>query len=652
LATNVVKNRDQRPGLDEDAALRSVVEGTAGDTGESFFRSLVDHLRTALGTMGAWVAEVDEERGELHALAMRMRDGWYDGFSYRFEGTPCERAIEERHALHVPERLVELYRGNPTMKRFGAVSYLGVPLFDASGRVMGQLAVLDDKPMPGEPRGMAIFQIFANRAAAEMRRLQAERATRERETQLRLLFENTMDAILDFDEDFRVALMNPAARRAFGHTGVDSALDVRDLLRETSRERLVSSARDLLGPDAEQSLWIAGGLDALTRDGHRFQAEATLSHYRREERHQFTLILRNVEERLAAERRIVELTRETHHLSEELKALQNPERIVGSSSALLRALRALEQVQATDTTVLLLGETGTGKELFARALHQGSKRSERPFVKLNAAAIPHNLIESELFGHEKGAFTGATQRRDGRFVLADGGTLFLDEIGELPFELQAKLLRVLQEGELEPVGSSRTRRVDVRIVAATNRHLSECVKAGSFREDLYYRLAVFPITIPPLRERDGDVEALARVFLEKYARQLGRSFAPLSEPTLAKLRAYAWPGNVRELENVIERGVIVSKSRVFDVDLALPEPSPKSQPRRPAATHDRVLSMDELERLERDNFERALHEARGRVSGPEGAAARLGINPSTLNSRLRALGLKPGRAVTAGRRRH
>jgi PAS domain S-box-containing protein len=628
--------------LDDALVLRSVVEGTASDTGESFFRSLVDHLRTALGTMGAWVAVVEPEGGELRALAMRMRDKWFDGFTYRVEGTPCERAIEERHALHVPDRLVELYRDNPAMKQFGAVSYLGVPLLDAKGVVMGQLAVLDDKPMPGEPRGLAIFQIFAHRAAAEMRRLQAERAARERELELRLVLDNALDAILDFDEDFRVGLLNPAARRAFDFRAApDGNPDVRELLQPASRERLESCARELLLPGAAQSLWIAGGLDALKHDGRSFQVEATLSHYRRDERHQFTLILRDVEERLAAEQRILALTRETRYLSAELEALQNPDRIVGSSSALLRALHALDQVKRTDTTVLLLGETGTGKELFARALHAGSKRSERPFIKLNAAALPHHLIESELFGHEKGAFTGATQRRDGRFVLADGGTLFLDEIGELPLELQSKLLRVLQEGEFEPVGSSRTRRVDVRVVAATNRDLRAGVAQGSFREDLYYRLAVFPITIPPLRERDGDVEELARVFLATYSRELGRSFAPLSEPTLAKLRAYSWPGNVRELENVIERGVIVSKNRVFDVDLALPEASPRSQRRAASAVqHDRVLSMSELAALERDNFTRALREAGGKVSGPEGAAARLGIHPSTLSSRLRALGLK------------
>jgi len=628
--------------LDENEALRRVAEGTASETGARFFHSLVDNLRSALGTMGAWVATLDDSRTTLSAVSMRMRDDWLDGYTYAVAGTPCEAALEERRAVHVPDRILELYHGIPAYGRYGAVSYLGVPVFDADGRIIGHVAVLDDKPMPEEPRSMAIFQIFANRAAAELQRLGAERAAAEREAQLRLLVDNAMDAIVDFDDEFKVALMNPAARRVFGYADAHQpALDVRDLLTKTSRARLASCVQELSAPNAEHSRWIAGGFDALTRDGGRFQAEATLSHYQRENRHQFTLILRDVEERLTAEQRIISLTREANYLSEELKSLQGFERIVGSSAALLRALRALEQVAATDTTLVLLGETGTGKELFARAAHASSKRSQRPLIKLNCGAIPHNLIESELFGHERGAFTGATQRREGRFVLADGGTLFLDEIGELPLDLQPKLLRVLQEGELEPVGSSRTTKVDVRIIAATNRNLAELVAQGRFREDLFYRLNVFPITIPPLREREADIEELSRVFLDKYARRLGRSLAPLSEPTLRKLRGYGWPGNVRELQNVIERGVLVSTSGVFDIDLALPEAAKKAaltEPREP----DRggVLSMAEMLEFERTNFERALSQAGGKVSGADGAAARLGINPSTLSSRLRALGLK------------
>jgi PAS domain S-box-containing protein len=627
---------------DETEVLRRVMEGTASETGERFFRSLVDNLRSALGTMGAWVATLTPDRAELTAVSMRLRDDWLDGFTYPVLGTPCEVALSERRTVHVPDRIVDLYRGVPSFKRYGAVSYLGVPVLGAEGSIIGQVAVLDDKPMPEEPRSMAIFQIFANRAAAELQRLRAQRAVEEREARLRLLLDNAMDAIVDFDDEYEVAFMNPAARRAFGFADSPQAVvDVRDLLSKPSRARLTSCVNELLSPGAGQSLWIAGGLDAVARDGGRFQAEATLSHYRREQRHQFTLILRDVDERVKAEQRILTLTREARYLSEELKSLQSFERIVGSSAALLRALHALEQVAATDTTLLLLGETGTGKELFARAAHAGSKRSQAPLIKVNCGAIPHNLIESELFGHEKGAFTGATQRRDGRFALADGGTLFLDEIGELPVELQPKLLRVLQEGEFEPVGSSRVTKVDVRIIAATNRNLAELVAQGRFREDLFYRLNVFPVTIPPLRERDADIDELARVFLEKYTRRLGRSLAPLSEPMLRKLRRYRWPGNVRELQNVIERGVLVSTSGVFDLDRALPEATDKpaaAETREPEP--DRVLSVTELEQLERKNLLRALRQTQGKVSGPGGAAELLGMNPSTLSSRLKALRIR------------
>jgi PAS domain S-box-containing protein len=628
--------------FDEQAALRRVVEGTASETGERFFRSLVESLQSALGTMGAWIATPQEGQRALRALSMKVREEWLDGFVYQLEGTPCETALDERRVLHIPDRVMLLYRGDPSLVHYGAVSYMGVPLFAHDGRIVGQLAVLDDKVMPAEPRYMAIFQIFANRAAAELERLEAERAVHEREARLRLLLDGAMDAIVDFDGGFRVALMNPAARRIFG-CPEQSALpaDVRSLLADASRQRLELCAAELSAPDsARTSQWLAGGLSARTCHGEPFHAEASLSHYRAFEHQRFTLILRNVEERLAAERRILSLTREAEYLRDELKRLEDYGHIVGSSKPLLRALQEIEQVAPTPTTVLLLGESGTGKELFARALHARSKRGDKPLVKLNCAAIPHNLIESELFGHEKGAFTGATQRRDGRFALADGGTLFLDEIGELPLELQPKLLRVLQEGELEPVGSSRTLTVDVRIVAATNRDLADAVKRGTFREDLFYRLNVFPVRIPPLREREGDVAELAQAFLEKHARKIGRSLAPLSEAALAKLRAYPWPGNVRELQNVIERGVILSTHGIFDLERALPEAQQVQQPASSAAEPERVQTVGELLALERANIERALDQSGGKVSGPRGAAALLDTHPSTLNSRMRSLGIK------------
>lgn len=274
--------------LDENELLRRLVEGTASETGEGFFRSLVEHLRDALGTMGAWVATLDESGAALTAVSMRMHDEWLDGFNYSVAGTPCEVALSERRAVHVPERLVELYHGKPSNRDYGAVSYLGVPVFDSAGNIIGQVAVLDNKPMPHEPRSMAIFQIFANRAGAELQRLQAERAAQEREAQLRLLVDNALDAIVDFDDGFKVALMNPAARRIFGYAdAADAVSDVRDLMSQASRARLANCVKELAAPGAGQSLWIAGGLDALSRDGSRFQAEATLSHYRREHHHQF-----------------------------------------------------------------------------------------------------------------------------------------------------------------------------------------------------------------------------------------------------------------------------------------------------------------------------------------------------------------------------
>jgi PAS domain S-box-containing protein len=643
--------------LDELTALRTIVEGTATETGEDFFRALVANLAKAMGTIGAWVATYSAADRTLRALSLLMRDQWMDGFEFAIDGTVCQSVIEERRCVHIPDRIVDLYRNDPRLKRYGAVSYMGVPLLGADGAIIGQVAVLDDEPMPAEPRGTALFQIFAHRAAAELRRLQAERAIRDREAQLSRLLGSAMDAILVLDDDLRVALMNPAARRVFGYTETAPVgQDFRALLEEDAQTRLVECAAALTNPAKESSsLWVAGGFRARSSQGRLFHAEATLSHYRAEDRHWFTLILRDVEDRLAAEDQIRTLVRETEFLRSELRSLQTFEPILGTSKALMSALSHVGNVAPTDTTVLLLGETGTGKELFARAIHAGSKRAHEPMIRVNCGAIPANLIESELFGHERGAFTGATHRRDGRFTLADGGTLFLDEIGELPIELQPKLLRVLQEGEFEPVGSSRTIKVDVRIVAATHRNLPEGVRQGTFREDLYYRLNVFPIAVPPLRERQEDIPALAQAFVDRFSRRLGRRVAPLSEPIRARLQAYPWPGNVRELENVIERGVIISTRGVFDVDGALPgAPAPGADARSApapqtetgiqdsslAALGPRILSVTELEAFERANILRALDATGWKVAGASGAAALLQMNASTLSSRMRALAIR------------
>jgi transcriptional regulator with GAF, ATPase, and Fis domain len=294
-------------------------------------------------------------------------------------------------------------------------------------------------------------------------------------------------------------------------------------------------------------------------------------------------------------------------------------------------LQQVERVAVTDTTVLILGETGTGKELIARAIHFHSARKDRPLVKVNCAALPPTLIESELFGHEKGAFTGALARKIGRFELADAGTIFLDEIGELPLDLQAKLLRVLQDGEFERLGSVRTTTVNVRVIAATNRQLVQQVAAGNFREDLYYRLNVFPVTVPPLRERREDIPLLVWYFVAKCRGKLGKPIERIPERAMATLVAYYWPGNIRELANVIERAIILSPGTTLVVDEAMGS-SELSDPSIPSTQH--------LEEVERAHILAVLDACQGRIKGAGQAAERLGLHPSTLYSRLRKLGIE------------
>ena len=322
---------------------------------------------------------------------------------------------------------------------------------------------------------------------------------------------------------------------------------------------------------------------------------------------------------------------ENRYLQEEIKRDHSVEAIIGGSPALSKVLREVAQVAATDATVMILGETGTGKELFARAVHDRSTRRDRPLVKVSCAALPEHLIESELFGHEKGAFTGATARRIGRFELADKGTIFLDEIGDLPLALQAKLLRVLQEGEFERLGSSRTQKVDVRVIAATNRDLAKGIEKGTFREDLYYRLNVFPITLPPLRDRVGDVPLLAQRFVETFSAKLGRPIDTIPAEVMDALERYAWPGNIRELQNIIERAVILSDGATLRLDDTL------ETAHRPVESTGRATTLEDAER---DHILKALEATNWKVRGTHGTAELLDINPSTLRSRMQKLGIE------------
>jgi transcriptional regulator with GAF, ATPase, and Fis domain len=348
----------------------------------------------------------------------------------------------------------------------------------------------------------------------------------------------------------------------------------------------------------------------------------------------------DITDRVLMEREQVRLQDQNAYLWEEIRREHNFCDIVGGSPGLRKVMQQIELVAPTHAAVLVTGESGTGKELVARAIHDHSSRKDSAFIKVNCSAVPESLFESEFFGHVRGAFTGALKDKPGRFELADGGTLFLDEIGEAPLAMQAKLLRVLQEQELERVGDTRTRKVDVRIIAATSRDLKKEVDAGRFREDLFYRLSVFPIQIPPLRERRDDIPPLAAHFVKQSARRMNRPTPRITQATIRQLTAHDWPGNVRELQNAVERAVILSQSGVLRFELAesiaIDAPLAPTHPLSKSA----LLTRDELKRQESDSIATALKQTGGKIFGPGGAAELLGMKPTTLASRIKALGLQ------------
>jgi len=432
-----------------------------------------------------------------------------------------------------------------------------------------------------------------------------------------------------------------------------------DVIGRNITDFMAEESREDLDQNALVNIIAQGEMDNaprnyLTRDGDVIEALVS-ARADRDENGEVTFLyvaLKDVTERNRAERQLraafeenarlrEELERERDYLREEVQVSMNFGRIIGESAALKKMLARLEAVAQTSASVLIQGESGTGKELVAHVIHARSSRADGPLVKVNCASIPHELFESEFFGHVKGAFTGAHRDRVGRFQLADGGTIFLDEIGEIPLELQGKLLRVLQESEYERVGDETTLSVDVRVVAATNRDLEKVVEQGGFREDLYYRLSVFPIDVPPLRERGEDIVQLASHFLEKASLDFGHRPLTLSRQQLSLLDKYDWPGNVRELKNVIERAVILSEGKVLRLDLAMADilRTTRSKNARADRAETHVMSEDELIALQKENMLAALRLSDGRVSGPEGAAQMVGLKPSTFTDRMKKFGI-------------
>ena len=450
------------------------------------------------------------------------------------------------------------------------------------------------------------------------------------EQRISSILASTMDAIVTLDQQQRITLFNAAAARIFRCAANIAIGQPIERFIAPHSSQLFKRFIDFDQHSAKTQAWAPVGLSARRADGEEFPIEATFSPLEANGQRFYTIILRDVNDRQLAEQKLDKLQQEKGYLQEVLNDDHNPDDFISGSKLMRTVMAQIRLVARTDTPVLLLGETGSGKELLARAVHEFSDRSAAILVKVNCAALPAELIESELFGHEKGAFTGATQQRKGRFELADGGSLFLDELGELSASAQAKLLRVLQEQEFERVGGSETIRVDVRVIAATNRNLAEEIAAGRFRTDLYYRLNVFPLQIPALRQRPEDIPLLARFFLNKYAKKLGKRFIDIDPASLEHLRLYNWPGNVRELQNVIERAVILSQGPLLEI-LALSPTA--SQPGKSSA------GLQTLEAMEREHILRTLTATTGVISGPRGAAAILGMNPNTLRSRMLKLGI-------------
>lgn len=455
-----------------------------------------------------------------------------------------------------------------------------------------------------------------------LKRLKAR--LQENEMRLFSIIDSAMDAIVTLDEAGAIVLFNRAAERVFRCRSNEA---IGGSCCRFLSEGLCKLLRRYMCGENKAPIWVPPGHCAVRADGTSFPVEATFSYADANGQGLYTVILRDVEERQRAEAEHQRLCGINLYLAEELRTSQAAEDLVAQSPVMRHVVDRIQQVAPTDATVLILGETGTGKEVVARAVHALSRRRDKLLVKLNCAAIPKDLVESELFGHEKGAFTGAIGRKLGRFELADQGTLFLDEIGELPLDLQAKLLRVLQEGEFERVGSTETRKVDVRVLAATNRDIAKRTKEGSFRPDLYYRLNVFPILLPPLRERRDDMPLLIRHFLRKYGEKYGKQIETIPARAMTTLRTYDWPGNIRELENVIERAVILSRGK----ELTLEQEFFK------ADDPEHTLRVETLAEAERAHIIKVLEATGWRVSGKGGAAELLGVKRSTLESRMKKL---------------
>ena len=613
--------------------LRKIDEGTAAVTGAAFFSSLVRSLAEALQTKYAFVSRfVGENRARVRTLAFWNGDGFLDNFEYDLPHTPCERVLAGEVCLF-PKNVQDLFPDHrEDLAKLGVESYLAIPVSDHSGAVMGHLAVMDIKPMHDDPRVLSVFKIFGVRAGAELERKRMDTRLKENEERLRDLFDEAPIAYVHEGLDSKFIRANKTAMKTLGITP-DQVNDLygASFIPETpDAQRRLKEAFDSIGKGVDTSGIV---LELRRKDDGKPLWIKWWSRPDPGGTYTRTMFV-DITEQVLMEQEKARLEAQNVYLQEEIKGSHNFEELIGSSTSLKKILKNVERVAPTDSTVLITGETGTGKELIARAIHNLSPRKDKPLVKVNCAAIPFGLIESELFGHEKGAFTGALTKKMGRFEVADKGTIFLDEIGELPLDLQPKLLRVLQEGEFERVGGTQTFKVNVRVIAATNRDLEQLSKSGQYRLDLFYRLNVFPVHLPALREREGDIPLLAQYFAQKHAANFGKKINRISEGMMTALQRYPWPGNIRELEHVIERAVILSEGPELEpIDWLSPAIGKVSG-------NGKALTLEEIER---QHIRDVLEQTNWRVSGDKGAAAILGLKPTTLEARMKKLGIsRPG----------
>ena len=631
----------------------------SGETGEAFFHSLARSLARALNAGYVLVGALQPGGERIATLAAHGPSGQAPNLEYNLAGTPCARVVEQTVCSY-PSGVRQLFPEDAMLAEVGAEGYAGSPMRDSSGRCLGLICAITTQPLRNPKLAEALIKLFADRAGIELERKNYEEALAQSEERFRAFVEHANEGVMwckleqplsmDLPEEEQiehfyrytyVADCNDQAAHIFGFARAedligarlevismrsDPAFDERlragirggwqssQLERTFQGRQLLMTRSGVIENGMLQSVWTtARDITALK------QAEAEVLRLNAE--------LRSHVRQLSALK--AQLEQDNAYLLDEIRSEHNLGEMVGASPKFQELTERIHLVASTSATVLISGETGTGKELVARAIHQLGARRNRPLVKVNCAAISAGLVESELFGHVKGAFTGATERRVGRFEYADGGTLFLDEVTELPLETQGKLLRVLQEQEFEPVGSNRTLQVDVRLLAATNRNLTDLVREGRFRMDLYYRLLVVPVDVPTLRERREDIPLLASNFVHRWSRQFGRKVQRISESMMREMMEYDWPGNIRELENFLARAVVLCPGNTLDMPLLVLDSS------APAADHSRSL-----EAAERKHIESVLASTGWVIEGPKGAAGILKINPSTLRSRMRRLGIR------------